>query len=282
MKVELLAADSLGARSMAVHVETKDIKLTIDPGVALGPRRFGLPPTKEEEKALEEASIIIASKTAEADALVISHYHYDHHTPSKKALAGKKLFLKDPVKSINKSQKERAAHMLSLVDDAEEICFADGKSFEEGNTAISFSPPVPHGPPGTSLGYVIMTSIHDGSKTMVHTSDVEGILDAQELSWIIEQEPDMVIADGPPTYLLGYRFGARWLEESIRNIRQLLESTDCKLVLDHHLLRDKKYAERMCGLFEDPRVYTFASFDRKPEQLLEATRKELHKKEEEQ
>jgi len=37
MKVLPVAFDSFGARSMATYVETKDVKIFIDPAVALSP-----------------------------------------------------------------------------------------------------------------------------------------------------------------------------------------------------------------------------------------------------
>ena len=39
-----LAFDSFGVRSMATFVETDDLKVLIDPGVALAPVRYGLEP----------------------------------------------------------------------------------------------------------------------------------------------------------------------------------------------------------------------------------------------
>ena len=51
MNVIPLSSDSLGVRSMATYVETKDCKILIDPSAALGPKRYGLPP---HQKELEE------------------------------------------------------------------------------------------------------------------------------------------------------------------------------------------------------------------------------------
>jgi len=53
MKVTPIASDSLGVRSMACYVETKDVKIFIDPSVALGPKRFDLPPSKKELETLD-------------------------------------------------------------------------------------------------------------------------------------------------------------------------------------------------------------------------------------
>ena len=57
MKIIPLAFDSLGVRSMATGVET-DLRIIIDPGAALGPSRYNLPPSKIELQRLEELSKI--------------------------------------------------------------------------------------------------------------------------------------------------------------------------------------------------------------------------------
>jgi len=48
MEIVPLAFDSMGTRSMATFVRTGDTSLVIDPGVALAPARYGLPPHKKE------------------------------------------------------------------------------------------------------------------------------------------------------------------------------------------------------------------------------------------
>lgn len=278
MEVELVASDSLGVRSMCVMVRTPDVSILLDPGVALGPLRFSLPPAEEELEALDHYTKIIDGLAAEADILAISHYHWDHHTPSPEYYLGKKVFLKDIDSNINKSQKERGENLLSIIDGMAETSFVDGIDIVEGGTSISFSPPMPHGPSGTRLGYVLMTAVSEGDQTMVHTSDVEGVLTEEEVQWILEKDPDLVIADGPPAYLLGYKFSRKSMDASIENFKRLLECSDCKLVVDHHLLRSANYNKKMGGLFDDPRVYTFASYKGLEDNLLEANRKQLHSK----
>jgi predicted metallo-beta-lactamase superfamily hydrolase len=54
MKIIPIASDSLGVRSMATYVETKDCKILIDPSAALGPKRYGLPPSIIEIEALKK------------------------------------------------------------------------------------------------------------------------------------------------------------------------------------------------------------------------------------
>ena len=49
MRIVPLAADSLGARSMATFVETRDVSVLVDPSVRLAPVRYDLPPHPLEE-----------------------------------------------------------------------------------------------------------------------------------------------------------------------------------------------------------------------------------------
>ena len=54
-RIAPLAFDSFGVRSMATFVETDDLKVLIDPGVALAPVRYGLEPHPLEWQRLDEA-----------------------------------------------------------------------------------------------------------------------------------------------------------------------------------------------------------------------------------
>ncbi|NIM45398.1 MAG: hypothetical protein GTO54_07205, partial [Nitrososphaeria archaeon] len=82
IKVLPLASESFGVRSMCTYVETPDIKILLDAGVSLGPNRYGFPPHPREYKALKERRNLILKIAEKADIVTISHYHFDHHTPS--------------------------------------------------------------------------------------------------------------------------------------------------------------------------------------------------------
>jgi len=77
-----LAAESFGVRSMCTYVETPDVKILLDAGVSLCPYRFGLPPHLLEFKAIEDCRRKIAEAAERAEIVTVSHYHFDHHTPS--------------------------------------------------------------------------------------------------------------------------------------------------------------------------------------------------------
>ena len=199
MNIIPIASDSLGVRSMATYVETKDCKIFIDPSAALGPKRYGLPPAKEEQEALFKTKLKIAELAEQCKVLIISHYHYDHYDPNEVFYKGKKVFAKDITKDINKSQKQRGTDFKNTVENICDLEYCDNSTHQIGNTTITFSPPFFHGPENVRLGYVIMTTIDDGEKKILHASDVQGPVTTRAKEYILDQKPDLLIMDGPPT-----------------------------------------------------------------------------------
>ncbi|MBC7101410.1 hypothetical protein [Methanothermobacter tenebrarum] len=265
MKIIPLASESLGVRSLAVYIKTEENNILIDPGAALGPKRYSLPPAKVEIERLKHARKKILEFLAITDTIIISHYHYDHYIPGAN-YDGKHLFLKDPIKNINKSQKSRASKFLK---DKREYEYADGKIITK-DFRMEFSPALPHGEKGTKLGFVIMTLI-DHKKRMIHASDTQ-LLNKESVKWIIEKMPDLIITSGPPTYI-GYMKDS-W-KTGTKNINQIIRETDAKIILDHHIIRDKRYPRFFEGLEKEP--LTFAGYLGVDETPLEAYRRELHK-----
>jgi predicted metallo-beta-lactamase superfamily hydrolase len=267
VKTVILAADSLGVRSMATYVECCGRKIIIDPSAALGPRRYGLPPTPEEELALSLALDKIKHYFDMADTVIITHYHWDHYDPSL-PFEGKELYVKDPKNNINLSQRKRAALLKA------EYTPADGLDLGD----ISFSPALPHGPEGTKLGYVVAVRVGD----IVFSSDIQGPVSERAAQWIIEQNPKVLIMDGPPTYFLGYKFAAGDRDKAVENLIRIMEKTDVKtVILDHHLTRDLSYKERF-PVYERAeelgiKAITGAEFEKREPLFLEAWRKDLTK-----
>ncbi|MEW5936375.1 MAG: hypothetical protein AB1665_00960 [Candidatus Thermoplasmatota archaeon] len=282
MKLVPLASDSMGARSMAFLVETRDCRILIDPGVSLGPLRYGLPPHEIEVERATELWDAVTKAAKMADVAIISHYHYDHHEPEEPyLLRGKRLFIKDPKSKINASQRGRAAEFLGLIKGVPTgVEIADGATVEIGSTTITFSGAVPHGT-NPRLGYVIETAVCEGSEAFVHTSDVEGPSLDEQVEFIIAQQPSTVACDGPMTYMM-HRYGRKALERSIANLTLAIERTGMKvLILDHHLLRDLRWAEKVAEVIKAGEahgcsVQTFAEFAGMENELLEARRKELY------
>ena len=281
MKIVPIASDSLGVRSMATYIETKDCRILIDPSAALGPKRYGLPPAPPEIAALSETKEKIAEIAKKCDILIISHYHYDHYDPTESFYKNKKVFAKNIDKNINQSQKERGREFRGIVENICDLTYCDDTQYKIGNTNIVFSPPFFHGPENVRLGYVIMTTIDDGRKKLLHASDVQGPVTTSAKEYILDQKPDILIMDGPPTIFLGWKFSKKNLQDASDNLVEIIEKLKCTILLDHHLLRDLKYKE----IFPEPyktggsRIKTFAEYLGKENNTLEAHRKELWKKE---
>jgi hypothetical protein len=284
MDIVPIAFDSLGARSMCTFVATDDVRLIIDPGVALGPSRYGLPPHPIEYQREAELWEEIKKYAAIADVAIVTHYHYDHHNPSEPEIfKGKVLLLKHPKEKINFSQKKRSAFFLEqLKKIPKSIDFCDGKRYRFENTEIIISQPVFHGT-SNKLGYVLEICIDDGKQRFLFSSDVEGPAQRDQLNFMLEFNADVVFIDGAMTYMLGYRFSTKSFEESINNLRMLIEKTNVKkLVLDHHLTRDLNWANKLKAVFEKGKqhgveILSAAKFAGAKEILLEAMRKELYR-----
>ena len=148
MKITPLAFESFGTRSMSTFIQTKDVNILIDPGVALAPLRYGLSPHPVELKRLSEHWNKIVEYAKRSDILIITHYHYDHHNPNDnlEIYKNKIVLIKHPAEKINLSQKKRASYFLEKIKNLpEKLRYSDGKEFKFGDTKIKFSPPVFHG-----------------------------------------------------------------------------------------------------------------------------------------
>jgi len=280
-----LAYDSFGVRSMATFVETDDIRILIDPAVSLAPLRYGLPPHPMEWRRMDDSWEVIRQYAELADVLIVTHYHYDHHDPGEpEVYRNKAVYVKHPTENINLSQKERAALFLEALKGVpKSLEYADGREAEIGKTRIRFSKAVCHGT-NPRLGYVTEVSISHGEEKLLYTSDVEGPSLDDQIQFILDEKPDVLIVDGPMTYMLGFRYSYKSLEISNLNLIRAIKETNLHtLVLDHHFLRDLNYRKRIAPVYvaaksKNVKVLTAAEFAGKKIEMLEALRKELYQK----
>ncbi len=282
MKIVPLASDSLGTRSMATYVESENIGILIDPAVALSPSRFNLPPHPLELQRKEEQLNLIKEKAKQSSIIIITHYHYDHHNPDELSIYQDKILLiKDLENFINESQKIRAHYFLEKIKGVpKRIEIADNKEWLMENIKIKFSSPVTHGPK-EYLGYVIQILISNQNENFIFTSDVQGIVNDEQLNFIIENNPKILYADGPMTYMLNYRYRKEDLEISINNIKRIINETDVEtIILDHHLTRDENFKDYLKEILNQnkTKILTAAEYLGKENELLEAKRRELYKK----
>lgn len=283
MRIAPLAADSMGARSMATFVETDDCNFLIDPNVRLAPERFGLPPHPSERKRRAELWRIIRNAAKRAKVLIVSHYHYDHHNPDAPSIyRGKIAVLKDYENKTNVNQGKRGHAFAKRIQKyAKEVLIADGEEYRFGGTCVKFSHPVVHGT-DDRMGYVVETCIRE-KEAFVHTSDIVGGSEQDQVDFIVDQSPRTVLMDGPLTYMMG-TYGKRNMMRSQSNMVFVLEEAGLRtLILDHHLLRERKWRERIPDVFDaanenEVKLLTCAGYLGRRDDLLEANRKELHGK----
>jgi predicted metallo-beta-lactamase superfamily hydrolase len=287
MKITPIAADSMGTRSMATFVETEDCNIFIDPSVRLAPKRSGHTPHRLEKEREREHWRTIKGCVKKSQVLTISHYHFDHHNPDAPSIyKGKTVLLKDPEENINRNQQTRARTFINKIKNyTKKIQIADGEAFEFGNTTLNFSKPVQHGPT-LRMGYVVELAITSGKRSFVHTSDIQGASVKDQMSFILDANPDTILMDGPFSTLMMMDQG-RPLKRAEKNIIRIMEETDVKdFLIDHHFLREEKYRERIPKIFkvaekEKVNLTTCAGYLGMEEDLLEAKRKKLYKADEE-
>jgi len=293
IKVVPVAAESLGVRSMCTFVETPDVKVLLDAGVSLGPNRFGFPPHPKEYKALAECRKRIAEMAEKAEVVTISHYHFDHHTPSytdwcynwsseevaRQICEGKTVLAKNYRDKINFSQRRRGwVFAKTGGKHADRLEYADGKTFEFGSTKLRFSEPVFHGPIDSQLGWLLMTTIEHENERFLFASDVQGPMYTPTLHSILVQEPQLAFVGGPPVYLVGL-INQEQVQQGMQNLEKLVTVVDT-VILEHHLLREENWREISKPIFDAASsvghvVVTAAEFLGKDNKLLESQRKYL-------
>jgi predicted metallo-beta-lactamase superfamily hydrolase len=282
MNIRILASESLGVRSMACVVETTGMKILIDPGTALGPKRFRLPPHPVEQETAQKVQKLLYHELADATHIVITHFHGDHH-PMVEAdisqLSAHKVlpFLKNQeilVKS-NRGVSRRQKHRRRLLEQllGKSLIDADNKQFGE----LSFSEPVPHGEPGNKAGTVIMAKLTADNTTFVHGSDIQ-LLNHQSIEIISNWKPDITFIAGPPLYILESQKNTKDLLESINQHLARLTSACGRIILDHHIMRSRNgeaWLDHMSEMYGKEKICCAADFSQLPRNLLEANRKGL-------
>lgn len=295
IRVVPLAAESLGVRSMCTYVETNDLRILLDGGVSLCPIRYGLGPHPREYKAISEARRRIAQAAQRAEAVTISHYHYDHVTPSfedwfsnwteadftaRQVYEGKRVIAKNAREHINYSQRERA-WMFQRTSGryAADIEVADGKTFRFRSTEVRFSFPVPHGVENSELGWIVMTTIKYRGESFLFAPDIQGPLATDTVGIILSQKPTLLMVGGPPLYLAGFRFNEEQTLKSLDNMGKIAAAVP-HVIIEHHLLRDEEWREKTAAIFQIAHtsmhvVQTAAEYLGTNNTFLEARRKKL-------
>jgi len=297
IQVTPLAFESFGVRSMCTLVETKDVKVLVDSGVSVAPR-FSLMPHPREYAARDECRRRIREAAARADALTISHYHYDHHTPNyvdtvwcgsspeeaRSIYAGKIVMAKDIRSHVNMSQRRRGWLFQRISNKfIKRLEVADGRTFRFNETELRFSEPVFHGEENSELGWVLMLVIQRREQKILHASDVQGPVSKATLETILSENPNLLIVGGQPLYLVGSKISAAMIEQGFQNLQRIVRSVPVT-ILDHHIIRSEGWRDQAKKVFEEAekhqnRLVTAAEYAGKENTPLECRRRTLYEEE---
>jgi len=328
--VELLWFDSMGAKSSSVAVNTSEGLFVVDPGAAAMQPSYPLDDSRKVTLRME-AVRRIEEYVARASAVIITHYHYDHHLRvgdphlrlSPNPYSGKLLIMKDPNTYINASQWGRARELvrnLALMSGAEfedllikprastfndpvphlreahsrdwgtylrrrkellrkgrawfsklaeglwgrepwvreaelpdgtRLVWGDGRSFSFGDVKVRVFPPWFHGIEYDRTGWVTPVLIEVRGARIMYSSDLMGPAIEDYASRVIAERPDILILDGPPTYLFPYMLNRINLRRAVENaVRIIRECSPELMIYDHHLLRERRWRERVREVFK--------------------------------
>jgi len=138
------------------------------------------------------------------------------------------------------------------------------------------SPPLPHGVDGTPLGHVVGLVVSDvvQRERFVFASDVQGPVSAVAAAWIIQQRPTLLYLSGPPSYV-ERDLPAGAVQRGVDNLLRILDATSCRVIMDHHALRDPGFAARFEPLWTTGHVVTAAAHLGLDATPLEASRRVL-------
>ncbi len=277
--IEIIGTESLGVRGLSCFITTKNRKILIDPGVALGYIRHALLPHPIQVAAGERVRRRIIENLVEATDVVFSHFHGDH-IPFKEANCYQ-LALQDLPENVQKLRcwsKSIDSPPGKIERRGQDLQFFFGKNFHVAESLtdgpLTFSQAVPHGVEKSKQGRVMMTRIDLGHSVFVHGSDIQ-LLDPDTIDCIIGWQADVILAAGPPLYL--EKLSAELRQVAWRNALHLAKNSKM-LILDHHLMRDQQGPQWLEALSAKTgkHIYCAADFMGKKPQLLEADRTQLY------
>jgi predicted metallo-beta-lactamase superfamily hydrolase len=273
--------------------------MLFDAGVSLCPFRFCLPPHPVEFATIDKLRKRIADGAKKAQVITISHYHFDHHTPShedwlvnwtlsdetaRQIYSDKIVLMKNSKIDINDSQRQRALMFEKTAGKyARRLEVADGQTFRFGSeTQINFSKAVSHGSSNSRLGWVIMATVEYGTERFVFAPDVQGPMVSHTAELIKMQNPQLAMVGGPPFHLRGTKVDEVQLNNAVDNLISIVKVVPT-IILDHHLLRDPDWHTHTASIYAAAsqfghKVMTAAEYCGVENQFLEFNRAQLYAK----
>lgn len=144
---------------------------------------------------------------------------------------------------VEKWRRYRRIPQLKLP--ALKVRFADGRKFKFGDLTLRFTKPLFHGIEFSRVGWVLGLVVEHGGWKLLYSSDLNGPIIEDYADWIVSEKPDVIILDGPMTYMLGYTLNRINLGRALENAIRIVQGSGAKLILyDHHLPREPRFRER--------------------------------------
>jgi predicted metallo-beta-lactamase superfamily hydrolase len=285
MRITPISFDSMGVRGMGCFVSAGNYNIFIDPGANVVNVRYGLPPSNIEIKTLDAIKRRIYALLQDTQIVVISHYDDDHFIQpqdinAKTCYRNKIVLAKDRRSKCNFNQRKSGKDFELFVRGVcKSLTFVDGKEMNFNNVKIKFSQPVEHGVVKTNQGYVLMTTIDDGTKQFMHCSDVQGPVLKKTAELIVEENPDIIAISGPPINETSWYFSKVGWEKAKDNLKYILTNSNVEtIMLDHYLVREINFKKEFRDVYEfaekqNKKVLTAAEFLGQPIRQLEAKRR---------
>ena len=134
------------------------------------------------------------------------------------------------------------------------VMYPEDKEVSIGGVRLRFTEPLFHGVEFSRVGWVFATIVEHRGESIMHTSDINGPIIEDYAELIIREDPDVLILDGPMTYMFGYMLNRVNLSRAIRNALRIVSETSTRLIIyDHHLPREAKFRERTKEVWEAAR-----------------------------
>ena len=161
---------------------------------------------------------------------------------------------------IGGKQAQRGEALWKALDGQARVERADGARRREADLELAVSPPLPHGVDGTPFGSVVALTVVDPAERerFVFASDLQGPASAVAAAYLIQQRPTLLYVSGPVSYL-ERDVGREAIERAIDQLVRVMDATGCRVIMDHHALRDAGFVERFARLWETGRVVTAAA-----------------------
>lgn len=156
-----------------------------------------------------------------------------------------------------------------------EVRYPEGKEFRFGKTKLRFTEPLFHGVEFSRVGWVFATIVEHEDEKLIHSSDVNGPIIEDYAEWLIKENPNILILDGPMTYMFGYMLNKTNLNRAVNNAVRIIKEADTELIIyDHHLPREAKFKVHTKKVWEtakkfDTKLMTAAEFLGKTPKVLD-------------